>query len=76
MIPLLSTSQLYNVFPRLMEWLPGWHHKTFARIELLREFVMRKIQEHKDTLDPDSPRDYIDCFLMRLNEVYDQTHFT
>ncbi|XP_070685956.1 cytochrome P450 2G1-like [Pempheris klunzingeri] len=57
---------LYNVFPRLMELLPGQQHKLFARIEELREFIVKKIQEHQDTLDPLSPRDYIDCFLTRL----------
>lgn len=53
-----------------MEWLPGEQHKMFARIDELREFVMKKIQEHLDTLDPTSPRDYIDCFLMRLDQVW------
>lgn len=52
-----------------MEWLPGRHHKTFADIEKLRAFIMKKIQEHQDTLDLSSPRDFIDCFLMRLNQV-------
>uniref|UniRef100_A0A8C5D962 Cytochrome P450 2F5-like n=1 Tax=Gouania willdenowi TaxID=441366 RepID=A0A8C5D962_GOUWI len=60
--------QLYNVFPRLMEWLPGQQHTAFARVEKLREFIMMKIKEHQDTLDPASPRDYIDCFLNRLSQ--------
>lgn len=58
-------AMLYNVFPRLLELLPGDHHKTFAGIEELRKFVTEKVQEHKDTLDTNSPRDYIDCFLIR-----------
>lgn len=53
-----------------MEWIPGRHHKTFGRIEELRKFIMEKIQEHQDTLDPSIPRDFIDCFLMRLNQVW------
>ncbi|XP_026222684.1 cytochrome P450 2F3-like [Anabas testudineus] len=60
--------QLYNIFPRLMELLPGRQHTLFARIELLREFIMEKIQEHQETLDPNSPRDYIDCFLNRHHQ--------
>ncbi|XP_023271812.1 cytochrome P450 2F3-like [Seriola lalandi dorsalis] len=60
--------QMYNIFPRLMEWVPGRHHNMFAKIEEVREFIMKKIQEHEDTLDPSSPRDYIDCFLMRLGQ--------
>lgn len=61
--------QMYNVFPRLMEWLPGRHHEMFGKIEKVRAFTMEKIKEHEDTLDPSSPRDYIDCFLMRLDQV-------
>ncbi|XP_039986017.1 cytochrome P450 2F3-like isoform X2 [Xiphias gladius] len=61
--------QLYNIFPRLMEWLPGRQHEIFARIEELREFIMKKIREHEETLDPGSPRDYIDCFLIRLSQL-------
>ncbi|KAM6987522.1 LOW QUALITY PROTEIN: cytochrome P450 2Y3 [Tautogolabrus adspersus] len=60
--------QLYNIFPRLMERLPGRQHKVFARIEELRDFTMKKIQEHQETLEPSSPRDYIDCFLTRLSQ--------
>lgn len=53
-----------------MDWLPGRQHQTFARIEELRKFIMEKIQEHQDTLDPSIPRDFIDCFLMRLSQVW------
>lgn len=60
---------MYNVFPRLMDWLPGRHHEMFDKFEKVRRFTMEKITEHQDTLDPSSPRDYIDCFLMRLHQV-------
>ncbi|XP_062241317.1 uncharacterized protein LOC133951410 [Platichthys flesus] len=60
--------QMYNVFPWLMERLPGRQHYFFARIEEVRDFIEMKIHEHKDTLDPSSPRDYIDCFLVRSEQ--------
>lgn len=41
----------------------------FGKIEKVREFTMEKIKDHEDTLDPSSPRDYIECFLMRLHQV-------
>ncbi|KAJ8366841.1 hypothetical protein AAFF_G00338950 [Aldrovandia affinis] len=63
--------QMYNVFPWLMERLPGSHHSTFARVDKLGEFVKERIQEHKATLSSDCPRDYIDCFLIRLNKESD-----
>ncbi|XP_062375150.1 uncharacterized protein LOC134063576 [Sardina pilchardus] len=63
--------QLYNIFPRLMSHAPGPHQKVFQRIDQLREFVRGKIHQHKETLDPDNPRDYIDCFLIRLEQEKD-----
>uniref|UniRef100_A0A669F044 Uncharacterized protein n=1 Tax=Oreochromis niloticus TaxID=8128 RepID=A0A669F044_ORENI len=49
--------QMYNIFPWLMDHLLGYHQTIFG-----------KIQEHKETLDPSSPRGYIDCFLIRINQ--------
>ncbi|KAK1899702.1 Cytochrome P450 2G1 [Dissostichus eleginoides] len=63
--------QMYNVFPRIVELFPGSHHSAFARIEELREFVCMKIQEHNETMDPSSPRDFIDSFLIRANQEKD-----
>ncbi|KAM6933640.1 cytochrome P450 2Y3 [Xenentodon cancila] len=62
---------LYNIFPWLMERLPGRQHTIFAHIKELRQFVIKKIEEHKDTLDPSSPRDFIDCFLLRCDQEKD-----
>ncbi|XP_028818632.1 cytochrome P450 2G1-like [Denticeps clupeoides] len=61
-------SRLYNIFPRLRNYLPGDHKRIFKEVEELRNFSMDKIIKHEETLNPDDPRDYIDCFLMRLNE--------
>ncbi|MEQ2242377.1 hypothetical protein ILYODFUR_035319, partial [Ilyodon furcidens] len=63
--------QMYNIFPWAMEQLPGQHHTVFARIEEIRDFIQIKIQEHRETLDPSSPRDYIDCFLFRAHQEKD-----
>uniref|UniRef100_A0A667YYQ0 Cytochrome P450, family 2, subfamily Y, polypeptide 3 n=1 Tax=Myripristis murdjan TaxID=586833 RepID=A0A667YYQ0_9TELE len=62
---------MYNVFPWVMDRLPGQHQAMFGKIDRIREFIMMKIQEHKETMDPSSPRDYIDCFLTRLNQEED-----
>lgn len=63
--------QMYNIFPWLMEHLPGYHQTIFGYMKEARDFIERKIQEHKETLDPSSPRDYIDCFLIRINQEKD-----
>ncbi|XP_074497298.1 cytochrome P450 2G1-like [Sebastes fasciatus] len=63
--------QMYNVFTWIMERLPGHQHTIFAKVDEVREFIEMKIQEHKETLDPSSPRDFIDCFLIRMNQEKD-----
>ncbi|XP_033944523.1 cytochrome P450 2G1-like [Pseudochaenichthys georgianus] len=63
--------QMYNVFPRIVEHLPGSHNTAFAEIEEIKEFVSMQIQEHKETMDPSSPRDFIDSFLIRSNQEKD-----
>lgn len=60
---------MYNVFPGLMELLPGKHHAMFREIEDLKKFIMGKIKEHEQDLDFQDPRDFIDCFLIRLKQV-------
>ncbi|XP_063061778.1 cytochrome P450 2A13-like [Engraulis encrasicolus] len=63
--------QLYNIVPRLLDLLPGPHQDLFRQLEVLKAFISEKIHQHKDTLDPGNPRDYIDCFLIRLNQEND-----
>ncbi|XP_059186688.1 cytochrome P450 2C23-like [Centropristis striata] len=63
--------QMFNIFPWIMEHIPGEQHKVFSQVEDVRDFINVKIKEHKDTLDPSSPRDFIDCFLIRINQEKD-----
>ncbi|XP_053506930.1 LOW QUALITY PROTEIN: cytochrome P450 2C20-like [Ictalurus furcatus] len=63
--------QLYNIFPWLVELLPGNHLKLINDVDELKDFSRGKVQEHKDNLDPENPRDFIDCFLIRLKQEKD-----
>uniref|UniRef100_A0A4W4E0X2 Cytochrome P450, family 2, subfamily Y, polypeptide 3 n=1 Tax=Electrophorus electricus TaxID=8005 RepID=A0A4W4E0X2_ELEEL len=63
--------QLYNVFPRLIKLLPGYHHSFMEEVEEVRTFALGKVQKHMETLDPSDPQDFIDCFLIRLKKEKD-----
>ncbi|XP_043115538.1 cytochrome P450 2G1-like [Puntigrus tetrazona] len=60
--------QLYNVFPKLMQLLPGRHHAMLKEVEDIKAFISKKIKEHEKTLDFDDPKDFIDCFLLKLRQ--------
>ncbi|XP_074873839.1 cytochrome P450 2B11-like [Carettochelys insculpta] len=60
--------QLYNLFPTVMNLLPGPHHRLFENYEEQKRYVAGVVQKHRETLDPASPRDYTDAFLIRMQQ--------
>nr|XP_020836119.1 cytochrome P450 2C19-like [Phascolarctos cinereus] len=64
--------KVYNSFPSLVRYLPGSHHKAFKNIQSILEFILEEVKEHQRTLDPSNPRDFIDCFLMKMEQEKQQ----
>ncbi|XP_044149510.1 cytochrome P450 2G1-like [Bufo gargarizans] len=59
---------LLNIFPKTLHFLPGPHQKIFTNSEKIKDFVAESLESHKATLDPNCPRDFIDCFLIKMEE--------
>ncbi|KAG9465494.1 hypothetical protein GDO78_018190 [Eleutherodactylus coqui] len=60
--------QLYDSFPGIMKYLPGPHRKIFSLLKPLEDAIEESVINHQKTLDPACPRDYIDCFLLRMKQ--------
>nr|XP_033811324.1 cytochrome P450 2G1-like [Geotrypetes seraphini] len=60
--------QLYDLFPSIMQFMPGPHNKMFQTFEELKEYISQRVKKNKETLDPNNPRDFIDCFLIRMEK--------
>nr|XP_014426497.1 cytochrome P450 2C42-like [Pelodiscus sinensis] len=60
--------QVYNFFPTFMSYLPGPHKKILKNSQELISFVREIIKMHKESLDPSCPRDFIDAFLIKMEE--------
>lgn len=60
---------MYNIFPHIMYYLPGPHNQIFANFEKLRALVKEMAKAHQASLDPSCPRDFIDCFLLKMQQV-------
>ncbi|XP_051837816.1 cytochrome P450 2C23-like [Antechinus flavipes] len=60
--------KLYNVYPSLIKHFPGSHRTIHKNIIEIRGFIMNQVKEHEEILDPNNPQDYIDCFLIRMQQ--------
>ncbi|XP_075771713.1 cytochrome P450 2G1-like [Pelodiscus sinensis] len=61
-------AQLYDMYSCVMRYLPGRHHRLYHLIEALKAFIAQRVQLNQASLDPDVPRDFIDCFLLQMEK--------
>ncbi|XP_075043083.1 cytochrome P450 2C23-like [Mixophyes fleayi] len=64
-------AQIFDLAPNLIMHVPGPHQKVFKNIDNLREYVTGKVKLHEKTLDKNCPRDFIDCFLIKMLQEKD-----
>ncbi|KAM5140199.1 cytochrome P450 2C18-like isoform 1-T1 [Callospermophilus lateralis] len=72
-IRILSSAwaQVYNNFPALIDCLPGSHHILFKNVDYIINYILEKVKEHEESLDVNDPRDFIDCFLIKMAQEKD-----
>uniref|UniRef100_A0A5F8AP61 Cytochrome P450 n=1 Tax=Macaca mulatta TaxID=9544 RepID=A0A5F8AP61_MACMU len=63
-----SAGRLYEMFSSVMKHLPGPQQQAFKELQGLEDFIAKKVEHNRRTLDPNSPRDFIDSFLIRMQE--------
>ncbi|XP_060114370.1 cytochrome P450 2G1-like [Heteronotia binoei] len=63
-----ASGQLYEMFSWIMKFLPGSHQQLFRNLNDICDFVSERVQVNKASLDPDNPRDFIDCFLIQIEK--------
>uniref|UniRef100_A0A8C5D655 Cytochrome P450 2J6-like n=1 Tax=Gouania willdenowi TaxID=441366 RepID=A0A8C5D655_GOUWI len=69
-------SKLYNSFPEVMRLLPGPHQTFLQMWSNVKDFIREEMNEHKKTLDPSEPRDFIDCYLNEIEKTKEQSDST
>lgn len=57
------------MFSNILCYLPGPHNNIFGEFDALKAFVAEEVKLHQASLDPNSPQDFIDCFLSKMQEV-------
>ncbi|XP_078517168.1 cytochrome P450 2G1-like [Lissotriton helveticus] len=66
--------KLYNMFPNILKHLPGPHNSLFRSCENIKTYAAERVKDHIESLDPNCPRDLIDCFLIRMEKEKENTH--
>ena len=61
------SSTMLSLF--LIHYLPGSHNELFKNIAEKNTFPLEKEEEHQESLDLNNPRDFIDSFLIKMEEV-------
>ncbi|TFJ96013.1 voltage-dependent calcium channel gamma-1 subunit [Platysternon megacephalum] len=51
-----------------MDYIPGPHRRIFKNAQEFRRFVLERVKMHKESLDPNYPQDFIDAFLVKMEE--------
>nr|XP_005481355.1 cytochrome P450 2C19 [Zonotrichia albicollis] len=64
--------QVRSMFSNIMDYLPGPHNNIFGEFDALKAFVAEEVKLHQASLDPNSPQDFIDCFLSKMQEEKDR----
>uniref|UniRef100_A0A8C4RDU5 Cytochrome P450 2G1-like n=1 Tax=Erpetoichthys calabaricus TaxID=27687 RepID=A0A8C4RDU5_ERPCA len=62
-------AQMYNMFPKLFNFLPGPHKAIFGANDELKQFTSTFAEKHRKDLSPDSPQDFIDTFFKKMKQV-------
>uniref|UniRef100_A0A8C3S4Q5 Cytochrome P450 2G1 n=1 Tax=Chelydra serpentina TaxID=8475 RepID=A0A8C3S4Q5_CHESE len=61
-------SQFYDMYANFLKYFPGPHTKIYHILEDMRKFIERRVKQNQATLDVNSPRDFIDCFLIQMEK--------
>ncbi|XP_051002911.1 cytochrome P450 2C70-like [Acomys russatus] len=59
--------QLCNAYP-VLYCLPGSHNEYFKILAEIKEFILKEIKRHQESLNLSSPQDFIDYFLIKMKK--------
>ncbi|XP_066528917.1 cytochrome P450 2B4-like [Hoplias malabaricus] len=61
-----AMAQVFNLVP-FIKYLPGPQQTMWQNAEHLKRFIRETVEEHRKTLDPANPRDFIDSYLVEIS---------
>ncbi|XP_060041944.1 cytochrome P450 2G1-like [Erinaceus europaeus] len=65
-------AQLYNMYPGVMQYLSRRNDHNLKKE--LTDFITTTVKAHEASLVPQNPRDFIDCFLIKMHQDQHNPH--
>uniref|UniRef100_A0A803J6P7 Cytochrome P450 family 2 subfamily A member 6 gene 8 [provisional] n=1 Tax=Xenopus tropicalis TaxID=8364 RepID=A0A803J6P7_XENTR len=66
-----TLGQLMTLLPNIMNHIPGPHKTVVNKLNKVNDFILQRVKENEKTLDPNSPRHFIDSFLIQMQKEKD-----
>uniref|UniRef100_A0A2I3NG94 unspecific monooxygenase n=2 Tax=Papio anubis TaxID=9555 RepID=A0A2I3NG94_PAPAN len=60
--------QICNNFSPIIDYFPGTHNKLLKNVAFVKSYILEKVKEHQESMDMNNPRDFIDCFLIKMEK--------
>ncbi|KAM5210061.1 cytochrome P450 2B11-like isoform 1-T1 [Hipposideros larvatus] len=62
------SSQVFEFFSDILKYFPGTHRQIYRNLQEINAFIGRSVEKHRETLDPSTPRDFIDTYLLHMDK--------
>ncbi|KAK7801152.1 hypothetical protein U0070_007066, partial [Myodes glareolus] len=62
------SSQVFELFSGFLKYFPGTHIQVSKNLQEILDYIGHSVEKHRATLDPNSPRDFIDTYLLRMEK--------
>ncbi|XP_036264114.1 cytochrome P450 2B11 [Pipistrellus kuhlii] len=66
------SSQVFELYSGFLKYFPGAHRQIYRNLQEVKDFIGRSVEKHRETLDPNAPRDFIDTYLLRMDKEKSQ----
>uniref|UniRef100_A0A8C8Y4A7 Unspecific monooxygenase n=1 Tax=Panthera leo TaxID=9689 RepID=A0A8C8Y4A7_PANLE len=62
------SSQVFELFYNFLKYFPGTHRQIYKNVQEIIAFIEDAVEKHRETLDPSTPRDFMDAYLIRMDK--------
>lgn len=68
------SSQVFEFFSGFLKYFPGAHRQISKNLQEILDYIGHNVEKHRATLDPSTPRDFIDTYLLRMEKEKSNHH--